>query len=431
MEKNNKGLMILVAILSVIILGFVGYIAYDKISENDEKENIVDNKEEDNDQSNNSNNNSVEDNLNLFIDDELSDYVFEKNAGDGTFDLYINNKKVIFEDKGMNYAFNKVKKLNDDIFIVEKNLSSSSLYAVNANAKVIGVFTVGDSDYYKETPVLPTKAIYRDTYRIEGNSIYVQTDRFSNGGDDYTVCNTLTNDSDIVIYEEKFDYLGNDKFSAPVTTKTITRKQYMNEKNINCDKFNGNDSNNSLLEGVLNIGEVFPSSEKLLIESTKEISLDQMINVVERKVNDLNYHKVLLGKKISVYFDYLTDLDTSKAEKITYVIDLNDKKELTITNIKTNEKHKLLDNVVEIDYLNTGQLSGQFYLFMILDNGEVHYYNLTNVGFNNYEVEKTHISNALSFERIASAPIENAGACSGIYVKTRSDKYIEIYGHCA
>ena len=43
MEKNNKGLMILVAILSVIILGLVGYITYDKISENDEKEIIVDN----------------------------------------------------------------------------------------------------------------------------------------------------------------------------------------------------------------------------------------------------------------------------------------------------------------------------------------------------------------------------------------------------
>ena len=51
MEKNNKGLIVLVAILSVIILGLVGYIAYDKISVNDENENIVDNnKEEDNSQ---------------------------------------------------------------------------------------------------------------------------------------------------------------------------------------------------------------------------------------------------------------------------------------------------------------------------------------------------------------------------------------------
>jgi len=48
MEKNNKGLMILIAILSVIILGLVGYITYDKISENDEKENIVDNNKEEN-----------------------------------------------------------------------------------------------------------------------------------------------------------------------------------------------------------------------------------------------------------------------------------------------------------------------------------------------------------------------------------------------
>ena len=33
MEKNNKGLIVLVVILSVIILGLVGYIAYDKIND--------------------------------------------------------------------------------------------------------------------------------------------------------------------------------------------------------------------------------------------------------------------------------------------------------------------------------------------------------------------------------------------------------------
>ena len=169
------------------------------------------------------------------IDPSLSDYVVEKyNEGTGIIELYINNKRVQFEDEAMDVALTKVKKMNDNIFIVEKLLGSSSLYVVNGDAKVIGVFDQVDSDYYKETTILPTKGYYSDTYRIEGNNLYIETNFFGNGGEDYTLCNDMTNDSDVVVYEEKFEYLGNNKFSSPVVTKEITRKQYMKDNNIVC-----------------------------------------------------------------------------------------------------------------------------------------------------------------------------------------------------
>ena len=236
-QNNNKGLIALLIVIIIILATLCVLFVTGTISFKENKVNDNGNIADDNNQNNEKDDEDInnEGNLDSYIDTKLSDYSFERYYKNSNIvELYINNKIVKFEDNGMNYATSKVNKMNDNVFIVEKSLGSTSLYVVNNDAKVIGVFTVGDSDYYKETTVLPTKAYYRDTYRIDGDNIYIQTDLFGNGGDDYTVCNIIKNDSDIVIYEEKFEYLGNDKFGAPVTTKTITRKQYMNEKNIVC-----------------------------------------------------------------------------------------------------------------------------------------------------------------------------------------------------
>ena len=39
-KKSNKGLIITIVILSILLLGSVGYIAYDKFYLNDEKETV-------------------------------------------------------------------------------------------------------------------------------------------------------------------------------------------------------------------------------------------------------------------------------------------------------------------------------------------------------------------------------------------------------
>ena len=239
-QNNNKGVIALLIVIIVILGTLCVLFATGTISFNSNKGNdndITDNIDDDNGQTKDDDEENINDvdKVNSYVDTKLSDYVFERYYENSNIvELYINNKKVFFEDNGMNYATSKVIKMNDNVFIVEKSLGSTSLYVVNKDAKVIGVFTVGDSDYYKETKILPTKAYYRDTYRIEGNNIYIQTDLFSNGGAEYILCNSIKKDSDVVVYEEKFEYLGNDKFSAPVTMKTITRKQYMKENNIVC-----------------------------------------------------------------------------------------------------------------------------------------------------------------------------------------------------
>lgn len=171
--------------------------------------------------------NDIEDNENIsykIVDESSNEGVVFKQ-------LYVNNKLVNFENETTNI---EVKQL-DDILIVETSLASKTLYAVSKDVSVIGVFTTRNNNFYKNTNIIPTKYTYRDTYRIEGNSIYIQTDKLSQDSK-YALCNLLASkDDEVVLYEEKFEYLGNNKFSTPIVTKEITRRQYIQEHNINCN----------------------------------------------------------------------------------------------------------------------------------------------------------------------------------------------------
>lgn len=173
--------------------------------------------------------NDIENNENQDISYKIVDETL--NEGVVFKQLYVNDKLVNFENKATNI---EVKQL-DDILIVETSLASKSLYAVSKDANVIGVFTTSNNSFYKDTNILPTKYTYRDTYRIEGNNIYVQTDKLSQDSK-YVLCNLLNNkDNEIVIFEEKFEYLGNNELSNSVITKVVTRKEYIGEHNINCN----------------------------------------------------------------------------------------------------------------------------------------------------------------------------------------------------
>ena len=177
----------------------------------------------DNNEENNVNNNIK--NIPYKIVDETSNegVVFKK--------LYVNGKEISFENKATNI---EVIQMND-ILIVETALSSKTLYAVSKDASVIGVFTTSNNNFYKNTNIIPTKYTYRDTYRIEGNSIYIQTNKFSQDSK-YALCNLLAGkDDEVVLYEEKFEYLGNNKFSTSIVTNKVTRKEYMQKYNIKCN----------------------------------------------------------------------------------------------------------------------------------------------------------------------------------------------------
>lgn len=173
--------------------------------------------------------NDIENNENQDISYKIVDET--SNEGVVFKQLYVNDKLVNFENKATTI---EVKQLND-ILIVETSLASKSLYAVSKDANVIGVFTNSNNSFYKNTNIIPTRHAYRDTYRIEGNNIYVQTDKLSQDSK-YVLCNLLNNkDNEIVIFEEKFEYLGNNELSNSVITKVVTRKEYIGEHNINCN----------------------------------------------------------------------------------------------------------------------------------------------------------------------------------------------------
>lgn len=179
------------------------------------------------------NNNKINDNN---IDNNYSDkIVFEIKETDelgitGYFkELYINNKKVNFpKEKYEHFVIGQIQ----DIIIVEATTNSGAIYAIDKNANIIGVFTIKNNPYYENIPIIETKANYRSTYKIYDHSIYIETDLL---GQDpiYAVCTRYKNDSDVVVYEEEFKYLGNNKFSSSVK-KEITVKEYKEMYNIVC-----------------------------------------------------------------------------------------------------------------------------------------------------------------------------------------------------
>ena len=199
MEKRSK---IIIIILSVIIVILTSYIIYDKLTNQELNDN-------------NENNQSSQEIVIKTVDGDS----YKK-------ELYINNNKVDFLglDFHESYEVNKI----DNIYIVKTTINTNDLYAIDKDGKIIGRFapeSVGET-------VIRTKEMYRDTYRIEGNSVYIETDNLSQDPQ-YAVCN-MKKDTDVVVYEEKFTYIGNNQFESEVT-KEITAQEYIKTNNIKCN----------------------------------------------------------------------------------------------------------------------------------------------------------------------------------------------------
>ena len=225
MEKRTSLATILCAVIigilaTLLTLSLTGVLDIKGLIDR-EKDNIVD-KNENNDDASSEND---------IISYRIEEVPMEGASQYKNYHLYVNDKLVPFKFISGSV---EVKQMMD-ILIVEISMGSSTLYAVDKDANIIGVFTASSNSSFTDYNILETKLYYRDTYRIEGNDIYIETDSFANGLPSYMLCNTITNDEDIVIYEEKFTYLGNNKFSDAELVNTISRKQYMQQHNISCN----------------------------------------------------------------------------------------------------------------------------------------------------------------------------------------------------
>ena len=67
---------------------------------------------------------------------------------------------------------------------------------------------------------------------------------------------------------------------------------------------------------------------------------------------------------------------------------------------------------------------------MLTDNGDVYYYNLSDLENENFEIEKLNISNIIKIEEISSAPLKGAGGCRHLVAITENGTYIKIDGYC-
>jgi len=181
---------------------------------------------------------------------------------------------------------------------------------------------------------------------------------------------------------------------------------------------NNNEEKENTLDNKLK-GNVYPNGNILNFDKIEEYNLEHFKNV------DKTYNK-----KETISFEYFSEYDISKAKKEEYKIELMVNGNLTITNETKKEKHELLDNVIDLVYINTEMLDATFYLFMLTEDGEVYYYNLSNVGNEDYKVKKMNINNITRFESISYCPLEDAGCCNGIYAVKQNGKYIQLRHYC-
>ena len=71
-------------------------------------------------------------------------------------------------------------------------------------------------------------------YEIKGNSIYVKSHKLAQ--DDVAVVCRLQaqNKNEDVVFTEKFDYLGNGRFSDLVKDSSIKSDEYIRDNNVDC-----------------------------------------------------------------------------------------------------------------------------------------------------------------------------------------------------
>lgn len=138
MEKNNKRLMILIAILCVLILGLVFYITYDKISDVEKNENFVtDNKNELLDNERENSYKVFANNLNSqFSKFDSNNYCYKKvesNIVDGGYSVWLDKDGNLF----IKYFKDELNNLYGDYKIADKVLSFYIITSGNGGGNVL------------------------------------------------------------------------------------------------------------------------------------------------------------------------------------------------------------------------------------------------------------------------------------------------------
>lgn len=209
--KNNKGLIVLVCILSILVLALGGFIVYDKYYNSNVNDNNENNCETKN-----------EDNLNT-TDDKIKVSI-EKNKKTGYYNELVINGKTI---KAEYETIDSVIFLDDSyiIAVYKDDIEGFSRYYVynKSGERLYNVNELSSLNNAKTTEL---------SY-IEGKLVIEAVTTLA--GDNYqSLC--YLNQSDTYMKFEQIKYLGNGKFDQAETLSSLTLKDYLkNNYNYICD----------------------------------------------------------------------------------------------------------------------------------------------------------------------------------------------------
>ena len=218
-EKKNKGTLVVIIILSLVIVGLVGYIAYDKgvFAEKKESSQSTESKQEErNDETS-----------------KVEKVSYKVKEGQ----LYVNGNATKF------YVYDRDIYEIDDIIVFAATRKDEpgvidfpeSVYAVNTKGAVIYSFLGNYEEKGENVIYLKGKNFYsyHGNFKVVNKNIYITT---NNTGQDPEgkACNS--NAKDVLVYTEKFTYLGNNRFSGSTITDTIVAKDYITMNKIECSK---------------------------------------------------------------------------------------------------------------------------------------------------------------------------------------------------
>lgn len=167
--------------------------------------------------------------LYLFMDKKENDVDsklnYEIKLVEGNKELYVNDKKVDGIKADSELGRLEVKELNDLLIVDEQNPGPSRrLLVVDKNG------TVSEIDYKVST--YNAEFINTiDSYRVDGNNLYIKVNRqWGNGYIDW-YCH-LENKNDIAEYEVKYEYVNGKLANKQVLNEVTIANKYKNEK---CD----------------------------------------------------------------------------------------------------------------------------------------------------------------------------------------------------
>ena len=220
MENNKNVVGIVIVVLTIIILGLVGFIVYREIVVKDNNSGVIEN----------NNQNNVVANL---------EYRLDKNESTGFTKIYVNNK-LVDKEFGTD-TITKTNKIND-ILLIETCTSDCEIYVINKNAEIIGTNVTNSTI----PQIFKTGFSIDKINKIEGNSIYIESSiLFHNKS---ILCNY--NNEDVIMKVERYDYLGNETFGQPTIVQENKLEDYLKVFEINSKNLIGNIEKNEILSGL-------------------------------------------------------------------------------------------------------------------------------------------------------------------------------------